>query len=82
MEITKEQREKMVKLKVKRPIKLAENRRYVDSLNLQSRLSMVEYYIASLMQGQMYQNNILQTAINNLSVETNKVKKKADKLKH
>jgi hypothetical protein len=78
--MTKEQREKINRIKYKRVVKNADNRKTLTEMYMQSKLYNIEYYIAQLMQGQMAQTSMLNKSINNLMVEAENIKKKAVKI--
>ena len=77
--MTKEQREKINRLKYRRLVKNADNRKTLTEMYMQSKLYDIEYYINGLMQGQMMQSSAINKAVNNLLVEVDNFKKIVNK---
>lgn len=80
-QITKEQRDNINKLKMKKVIRNSCNRDIMLRNYNNNLLLSFRGMIGSLMQNQIYQTNMMQQAIQNLTVATDGLKKKVNKAK-
>ncbi len=78
--MTKEQREKIDRIRNKKVVANHENRKTLNDMYNRSKLAVLQYMISGLMQGQMAQTNSINQAVNNLIVEADGIKKKAVKM--